>query len=155
MKRSANKSHCPINYSLELVGDPWALLIIRDIVYFGKKTFGEFLHSEERIATNILTSRLRLLEQRGVLRRQQSGEDRRKDVYTLTEAGVALIPVILELAQWGATHDPLTDAPPEWIELVRSDKENMTLLISDTVRQGGAIFAGEDSVIVKLSKTRA
>lgn len=155
MKRTSNKSHCPINYSLELIGDPWALLIIRDIVYFGKKTFGEFLRSEERIATNILTARLRLLEDKGILRRQKSVEDGRKDTYGLTEAGIALIPLLLELAQWGATHDSSTDAPAEWIELVRSNKPDMIALICDTVRQGGTVFVGDNSVVATLARTHA
>src|SRR6266516_2955941 len=61
------RSDCPINFALELFGDPWSLLIIRDIVYFGKKTYGEFLASEEGMATNILASRLAHLEHQGLL----------------------------------------------------------------------------------------
>src|SRR5437879_1445386 len=79
------RSDCPINFALETFGDPWSLLIIRDIVYFGKKTYGEFLESEEKMATNILASRLARLEQLGILVKKPSAVDKRKEEYALTE----------------------------------------------------------------------
>ncbi|XDD49389.1 winged helix-turn-helix transcriptional regulator [Leptospira sp. WS92.C1] len=85
-------------------------MIVRDIVYFEKKTFGEFLSSDERMATNILTNRLTLLEKN--LIKKSYDLDRRKDTYELTEKGLDLIPILLELAQWGAQNDRKTKAPP-------------------------------------------
>src|SRR3546814_16674944 len=85
------RSHCPVNYGVEIFGDRWSLLIIRDIVFSGKKTYGEFLKSEEGIATNILASRLAFLEEQGILSKTPSPTDRRKDFYTLTEKGLDLI----------------------------------------------------------------
>src|SRR5256886_15811855 len=75
------RSDCPINFALEIFGDPWSLLIIRDIVYFGKNTYGEFLASEEGMATNILASRLAHLERQGILVKQLSEKDKRKEEY--------------------------------------------------------------------------
>src|SRR5258708_1529373 len=98
------RSDCPINFALETLGDPWSLLIIRDIVYFGKKTYKEFLESEEGMATNILASRLALLEHKGILEKKALEGDRRKDVYRLTEKGLDLIPILVELANWSAAH---------------------------------------------------
>ena len=121
------------------------------MVYFGKKTYGEFLSSAEGIATNILASRLAWLEQNGILVKTPNPADKRKDVYSLTEKGLDLIPILLEMASWSARHDPQTDAPPDWIALVDADKENMTRLIRETVRSGGAIFVGPNSAISKLS----
>ena len=101
------RSGYPINFALETFGDPWSLLIIRDMVYFGKKTYSEFFASEEGIATNILTSRLAHLEQQGILVKKPQDTDERKEMYVLTEKGLDLIPVLVEMANWSAEHDPL------------------------------------------------
>jgi DNA-binding HxlR family transcriptional regulator len=150
MKKQQRRSDCPINFSLETFGDIWSLLIIRDIVYFGKRTYGEFLESDEGIATNILASRLVQLEEKGILVKNQDTTDRRKDIYSLTNKGRDLIPVLLELASWGARHDPQTGAPQDWIALVNANKEKASRLIRETVQSGGSIFVGPDSVVNKL-----
>src|SRR5690606_41227345 len=151
MKKQLRRSNCPINFGLEAFGDTWSLLIIRDIVYFGKKTYGDFLRSDERIATNILANRLAQLERHGILVKTPHPIDRRKEVYTLTEKGIDLIPILVEMANWGAKYDPATGAPPEWIALVNSDKENMIRLIQDTGRGGGSVVVGPTSVIGGLA----
>jgi len=145
------RSDCPINFALEMFGDAWSLLIIRDIVYFGKKTYGEFLESEEGIATNILASRLAQLEQKGILVKHRCDADKRKELYMLTEKGLDLIPILVEMAYWGAKHDPETGAPQAWIDMVKANKESMIALIRDTVQNGGSIFVGADSVFSKLA----
>lgn len=144
------RSDCPINFALESFGDPWSLLIIRDIVYFGKKTYSEFLESEEGIATNILASRLSHLEQKGILMKKTSEKERRKEEYTLTEKGLSLIPVLVEMANWSAEHDPQTAAPPAWIALMKTERERMIQLIAETVRNGGAVFVGEQSLVSRF-----
>ena len=141
------RSDCPINFALETFGDPWSLLIIRDIVYFGKKTYGEFLASEEGMATNILASRLAHLEQQGILLKKLSEQDRRKEEYVLTEKGLDLIPVLVEMANWSAGHDLHTAAPAAWIALMKADREKMIRLIRETVQSGGAVFVGEKSLV--------
>ena len=151
MKRATGKSHCPINFGLEAFGDAWSLLVVRDIVYFGKHTFSEFLIAEERIAPSVLANRLAHLEQRNILTRTRDDSDRRKASYRLTETGLALIPVLLDIAAWSARVDPDTDAPPDWIALVDTDRERMTQLITETVREGGCIFLGENSVLARLT----
>jgi DNA-binding HxlR family transcriptional regulator len=151
MKHSTERrSLCPINYSLEMVGDPWSLLVIRDIVYFGKHTYGEFLASAEGIARNILAARLEQLQQRGILSKSPHPTDGRKDVYALTERGLDLIPILLVAADWGAEHAPSTDAPPWWIDLVRARRDEITALIRDAVREGRSVFVGDDSVAARL-----
>src|SRR5476649_2141127 len=99
------RSHCAVNYGVEIFGDRWSLLIIRDIVFAGKKTYGEFLKSEERIATNVLASRLAFLEEQGILSKAPSTDDGRKDFYTLTEKGLDLIPIVLNIVLWSAQYD--------------------------------------------------
>ncbi len=154
MKKEQRRSDCPISFALETFGDRWSLLIVRDIVYFGKKTYGEFLESEEGIATNILASRLAQLEQKGILVKRPHAADRRKEDYVLTDKGLDLIPILLDLACWGAQYDPQTGAPPDWIATVNADKEKLTRLIRETVRCGGSVFAGPDSVVCKLAETQ-
>lgn len=144
------RSDCPINFALEVFGDPWSLLIIRDIVYFGKKTYGEFLASEEGMATNILASRLAHLEEQGILVKKSCVQDKRKEEYTLTEKGLDLIPLLVEMANWSADHDPHTGAPAAWIALMRADREKMIQLIRETVQHGGSVFAGEKSLLSQL-----
>lgn len=144
------RSACPISFALETFGDLWSLLIVRDIIYFGKKTYGEFLASDEGIATNILASRLAQLVQTGMLEKKPHATDQRKEVYRLTEKGLDLIPILLELANWGAQHDPQTGAPPMWIALVNEDKAKMISRIRETVQRGGSIFVGPDCVVSAL-----
>ncbi len=151
MKRTDIKSHCPINFGLETFGDPWSLLIVRDIVYFGKKTYGEFLDSEERMATNILATRLAELERRGILVKHRCPTDKRKEIYQLTEKGLRTIPILFELANWGATYDPDTGAPADWITAVECNRAELLQLTYETVKRGGAVFAGPDSVVSQLT----
>jgi DNA-binding HxlR family transcriptional regulator len=150
MKRANGKSHCPINFGLETFGDPWSLLIVRDIVYFGKHTFKEFLASEEKIAPSVLSARLTQLEAAGVLASSPDPADRRRVSYRLTEIGLRLIPVLVEIAGWSARVDADTQAPMEWVDLVDSRKPEMIAMITETVRGGGCVFIGEDSVLAKL-----
>jgi DNA-binding HxlR family transcriptional regulator len=149
-KKQQRRSDCPINYSLETFGDMWSLLIIRDIVYFGKKTYGEFLESDEHIATNILADRLVHLEEKGILLKKRHTTDKRKEVYFLTEKGLDLIPILLDMATWGAKHDPETGAPQAWIAMVAANRDNIIQQVRETVQNGGSIFAGEDSLFSKL-----
>ena len=141
------RSDCPINFALELFGDPWSLLLIRDLVYFGKKTYGEFLASEEGMATNILASRLAHLEHQGILAKQRSEKDKRKEEYVLTEKGLDLIPVLVDMANWSAQYDPHTAAPADWIAQMNAEREKMIRLIRETVQNGGSVFVGEKSLL--------
>ena len=152
MKRTDRKSHCPVNSVLETVGDPWSLLVVRDVVFHGKHTFCEFLGSEERITTSVLADRLAALVRTGILTKQQSTADRRRGSYTLTEKGLALIPILVELANWGVRYDPEVVANRLWVDKIRADREGLYQLIHDTVSTGGAVFCGEHSVIERLAR---
>ncbi|MGB7482336.1 helix-turn-helix domain-containing protein [Castellaniella ginsengisoli] len=136
------RSHCPVNYGVEIFGDRWSLLIIRDIVFIGKKTYGEFLKSEEGIATNILASRLAFLEEQGILSRAPSPTDRRKDFYTLTEKGLDLIPILLNIILWSAQHDAKSDALPgkDFGARLRQNPMQVSDEVKTLVRNGGCVF---------------
>ncbi len=150
MKRQDQKSHCAVNFALEVIGDPWSLLIVRDIAFNGKHTFNEFLASEERIARNILASRLAQLERNGILIKRTDPQDRRALLYSLTEKGVELIPVLFELSKWSVKYDPNTAASKEFGEAYFKNPSRITRMVQDAAREGRAAFAGEDSVIRKL-----
>lgn len=151
MRRADNKSHCPVNFALESFGDPWTLLIVRDIAYFGKKTYGEFLESDEGIATSVLANRLAAMERKGIIVKKPHPSDKRREYYGLTGKGLDLIPVLLEMSGWAAHYDPHTAAPRQFVESVYADREGMFALIRETVAEGGSIFAGPNSVVRKMA----
>lgn len=99
------RSDCPISCSLDVFGDKWSLLIIRDIMLRGKSSYSEFLHSEEKIATNILVNRLNVLEAEGIVSRQVSPANKSKFIYSLTPKGVDLLPIVIEIMDWGAKYN--------------------------------------------------
>lgn len=100
------RSGCPLNASVEMLGDRWSLLILRDMMLRGFRTYNEFLQgSWERIATNILADRLRKLESYGIISAQQDISDGRKLIYTLTPKGIDLAPVLTEMVLWAAAHE--------------------------------------------------
>lgn len=150
MRRTDNKSDCPINFFLETFGDSWSLLILRDIVFAGKKTFGEFMESDERISTSTLSARLSALQEKGVLRKRSNRADRRKDVYELTEKGLDTVPVLLEMGEWGASHRKRITVPRRWFECVRTAREEVIREIRDGVQDGRAVFAGPDNVYERM-----
>ncbi len=109
------RSGCPVSISLERFGDRWSLLIIRDLMVRGFRTFKEFQESGEGISTNILANRLQKLEAEGIITAEVELTDGRRVNYRLTEKGIDLAPVLLELLIWGARHEN-TGAPCAVIE---------------------------------------
>jgi DNA-binding HxlR family transcriptional regulator len=122
VKRQDRRSDCPISFALETFGDTWSLLVMRDLLFGGKRTFGEFLRSEERIATNVLAARLRALEEVGLIRADGVGRNLR---YSLTAKGLDLLPMLLEMVAWSARHDPRTAAPPAFVARIRKDRARL------------------------------
>ena len=131
-RRTKHRSGCPVSISLEVFGDRWSLLIVRDMMVGGLRTFGEFQESGEGIATNILADRLRRLEDSGIIRAEQGGADKRKIYYRLTEKGIDLAPVLLELLIWGSRHED-TGAPCAVIEQMARNRE---AILKETRRRG-------------------
>ena len=115
------RSGCPLNASVEMLGDRWSLLIIRDMMLLGSRTFKEFLGSYEGIATNILADRLRKLEAYGIIRTEQDPFDGRKLIYQLTPKGIDLAPVLTEMVLWAGRHEKTENRP--LIRLMQKDKQ--------------------------------
>jgi len=124
------RSSCPINFALEMLGDKWTLLIVRDLLFKDKQSFLEFRKSDERIATNILTDRLRKLDSYGLVSKSVSPQNKSKFLYQLTPMGQDLLPVLVELFAWGAKHNPELDIPLGFLEHYQSDRNQLITLLS-------------------------
>ena len=122
--QTKTRSGCPVSISLERFGDRWSLLIIRDLMVRGLRTFKEFRESGEGIATNILTNRLRKLETAGIITAEVEKTDGRKVNYRLTEKGIDLAPVLLDLLVWAARHEE-TAAPCALIEGMEKNRDQV------------------------------
>ncbi len=114
------RSGCPLNASVEMLGDRWSLLIIRDMMLLGSRTFKEFLGSYEGIATNILADRLRKLEAHGIIHTERDPSDGRKLIYLLTKKGIDLAPVLTEMVLWAGRHEKTENRA--LIRLMQKDK---------------------------------
>jgi DNA-binding HxlR family transcriptional regulator len=115
------RSGCPLNASVEILGDRWSLLIIRDMMLRGFHSYKEFLESYEGIATNILADRLRTLEAHGIINTEKDPSDGRKLIYSLTAKGIDLAPVLTEMVLWAAAHEETENQA--LVRLMEKDKQ--------------------------------
>ena len=128
MKMARNKagpkrrSGCPLNASVEMLGDRWSLLIVRDMMLQGARTYKAFLECYEGIATNILADRLRKLAAYGIITTEPDPSDRRKVIYSLTKKGIDLAPVLTEMVLWAAAHEDTGNKA--LVKQMRADKES-------------------------------
>lgn len=116
MRKIEKRSDCPISYSLDLFGDKWTMLILRDVALGDKHFFKDFLEAGEGIATNVLSDRLKMLEDFGILKSKKYELNRTMKYYFLTEKGIELIPTIIDLWVWGAKFDPKSSVRPETLD---------------------------------------
>jgi DNA-binding HxlR family transcriptional regulator len=116
------RSGCPLNASVEMLGDRWSLLIIRDMMLLGYRSFKQFLNSHERIATNILADRLKRLEHYGIVHSAPDPADGRKQIYSLTQKGLDLAPVLTEMVLWAAAHEDTGNQA--LVRIIRKDKQH-------------------------------
>ena len=133
MRRRRRKSDCPVHFALEVLGDPWTLLIVRDVMFKARTSYTDFLRAEEGIATNVLADRLKRLQALGLIRRRGTG---RGATYALTEKGLDLLPAMLELVSWSARHDRQTAAPPDFVARIRRDREAVATELRKHLRRG-------------------
>ncbi len=127
---SSSRSNCPINFGLEIFGDRWTLLIVRDLMFKGKRYYGDFLEGEESISTNILADRLQILESSGIIIRIEDPANRRKVIYTLAPKGIDLMPMLVELIVWSHRHDPESAASKVFVKRAGQDRESLIATIS-------------------------
>jgi DNA-binding HxlR family transcriptional regulator len=121
------RSTCPISTALEIVGDRWTLLVIRDLMFAGKRHFREFLQSEEAVSTNVLADRLQALVKSGIVKKTGDPSHAQKAIYSLTEKGLELLPVVVAISAWTQKHYPKTRRP-EAVQLVQGGPKLMKQL---------------------------
>lgn len=104
MKNNDNRSNCPLSFAMEMFGDKWTLLIIRDMIFFEKNTYSGFLLMEEKIASNIANDRIKKLLENGFIQKKENGVKQKHIRYQLTQKTIDLVPVIIDLIEWGAKY---------------------------------------------------
>lgn len=119
------RCNCPFTSALDVIGDKWMLVIVKQMLIEGKETFKDFTESDEAIATNILSSKLKLLEEAGIIIKTKRPDNKKTSLYLLTDMGLALTPLLVELATWSDSY--LRNVHPTLengvaMELLRSDK---------------------------------
>jgi len=140
-----NSSKCPVTFALDIFGDKWSLIILRDMLFKGKKYYGEFLNSAEKISTNILADRLTKLELEGLISKNPDTQNLSKFVYRLTQKGKDVLPLLLEVIEWSVRYDPqpgipdniITGAPPRLLKRLHKDREALVAEILSGLEEEG------------------
>jgi DNA-binding HxlR family transcriptional regulator len=127
VKRTERRSDCPINFAVQTFGDPWSLIILRDLMFTTRRTYGDFLGGEERIATNILAARLSHLQAVGLIVRRETG-------YALTSKGLDLLPAMLDLVAWSGKYDKRTAAPKAFLARIARDRAGLLAELTTQLR---------------------
>jgi DNA-binding HxlR family transcriptional regulator len=141
MKSVEKRSDCPVSSSLDIFGDRWSLLIVRDLMLYKTRTYGDFTKSAEKIATNILASRLQVLEENGIIVKLPYPDNKVKGLYKLSPKGVDLIPALIEIALWGGKHLSNDDQCSPFLKVV---KKNKAKFLKDTM----AKLSAEDEATI-------
>ncbi len=132
MEKVKKRSECPISCSLDIFGDRWSLLIIRDMMFANKSTYGDFLKSAEGIATNILASRLQSLEENKLIEKLEHPDSKAKVLYRLTQKSIDLLPLIVEVHLWA---DKYFDIPADIKAMIKEVKKDKNKFISSMTKQ--------------------
>ena len=122
MKKMKKRSDCPISCSLDIWGDKWSLLIIRDLIFSKKCRYTDFLKSTEGIATNILATRLQALEENKIIEKSDDPESKSKGYYKLTQRGIDLLPILIEIHLWSEKYFPIPENIKTILVEVKKDK---------------------------------
>lgn len=119
------RSHCPTNFALEHFGDTWSLLIIRDMMFKGKRHYNEFLTAEERVSTSVLGNRLRALLNNGLISKGEDPVKKSRIRYSLTQKGIDLLPMMVEMIVWSGKYDSETEAGATFLNAAQKDREQL------------------------------
>ena len=128
---------CPFTSALDILGDKWTLVIIKQMLFENRETFKDFLASDEAIATNILSSRLKMLEEFKLITKEKLPDNKKTNIYRLTEKGLSLIPLLIELAIWSDEQvrefNPIIQKTP-LMDQMKTDKETVIKMVTDNYR---------------------
>jgi DNA-binding HxlR family transcriptional regulator len=135
-KKLTFRTDCPISTALDIFGDKWSLLIIRDMIFKGKNTYGDFLNGGEKIATNILADRLAMLECAGIVSKMRHPDSKAKVLYKLTGKGIDLVPVLVEIIAWSEKHHEVHAQAVAFAKQIKKDKEGIINNLSKSLKKG-------------------
>lgn len=130
--KQKKRSDCPVSSSLEVWGDKWSLLIVRDLMNAKQCTYGDFLKAPEHIATNILASRLQALEENGIIEKLDHPESKAKVLYRLTPKGIDLLPIMVEINLWAEKYFPI---PADRMAIIKEAKKDKAGFIKSMTRE--------------------
>ncbi|WP_158799410.1 helix-turn-helix domain-containing protein [Pedobacter sp. L105] len=133
MKTIERRSPCPINYSVEIFGDKWMLLLLRDIIFEGKNSFLEFRASAEKISSAVLTEKLNMLLNEGIVTKVTSPKNASKFLYLLTEKGIELVPLMVEFLDWGSRHNP-HGGPKSFLDQIKQNKKKAIIELQEKLK---------------------
>ena len=160
-----HRSGCPINLTLEVLGDRWSLLVIRDMMFGNRRHFRELLsRSEEGIASNILADRLKRLMEAGIITRADDPSHKQKAIYSLTEAAIQLVPLFAQMGAWGRRHRPVTEELSIRAQLLEEGGQPMWDAFMDELRtlhlgapaKGPSVLAGlQEAYLAVVAKNAA
>ena len=123
MKEIKKRSNCPVSCSLDIWGDKWSLLIVRDLMFNKQCTYGDFMKADEKIATNILASRLQTLEENGIISKSDHPDSKAKVLYKLTQKGIDLVPLLIEINLWAEKYYDVPADRKAMLKEVKKDKQ--------------------------------
>lgn len=135
---NSRRSSCPISFTLDAFGDKWTLLVLRDIMFYDRTRFSDFM-PVERIATNILADRLSKLEAAGIITKERDTNLKNQFIYSVTPKGKSLLPLLIEMTLWGLEYDSESLASKEFIERARNEKTKVVREISRAIEQGAFV----------------
>lgn len=119
------RSHCPINYALEHIGDKWSLLIIRDLMFKDKRHYNEFLEGGEKVSTSVLGTRLKQLEEVGLITKGADNVKKSRIKYSLTQKGIDMLPFMVDMISWSGVYDKDTEAGTDFLDQAKFHRESL------------------------------
>jgi DNA-binding HxlR family transcriptional regulator len=134
MNKIKKRSDCPVSSSLDIWGDKWSLLIIRDLMDAKECTYSHFLKSPEGIATNILATRLQMLEEYKIIKKSEHPESKAKVLYKLTQKGIDLLPVMIEISLWAEKYFPIPAGRKKMLKEIKKDKMGFIKSVSEDLK---------------------
>lgn len=129
------RSHCPINFAIEHFGDKWSLLIIRDLMFKGKRHYNEFFESEEKVSTSVLGDRLKQLEESGIISKGQDIVKKSRIKYSLTKKGIDMLPFMVDMISWSGEYDNETEAGDVFLAQARDGREFLLKSIREKLQE--------------------
>jgi DNA-binding HxlR family transcriptional regulator len=128
------RSHCPVNYALEHFGDKWSLLVIRDLMFKGKRHYNEFFESDEKVSTSVLGDRLKSLEESGIIKKGEDDVKKSRIKYSLSEKGISLLPIMIDIIVWSGEYDKKTAAGRDFLNKAINKRDDLIKEIEKKLR---------------------